>query len=180
MPTTAGAPSVRTEIRTRPEIDVWLLTDVVTRLRRVLRASIRSEYSWESLPMAQVEIMQRLRDEPGIRVQDLAQRHRLAKNTVSVLVRQLVTADLVSRSPDPVDRRAASVRLTSAGEQMLADWQRAHESRFAIALAHLSDLESAVMQSALPVLCRLVDELETADAAVAHDRAPDSATPPRR
>jgi len=42
-------------------VDAWLLTELVTRLRRVLRASIRTDYPWESLPMAQVELLQRLR-----------------------------------------------------------------------------------------------------------------------
>jgi hypothetical protein len=37
---------------------VQRLTDVVTRLRRALRSSIRTEYPWESLPMAQVELLQ--------------------------------------------------------------------------------------------------------------------------
>jgi hypothetical protein len=34
--------------------DAWLLTDVITRLRRVLRSSIRSDYPWETLPMAKL------------------------------------------------------------------------------------------------------------------------------
>src|SRR5689334_4324217 len=73
------------------EDQVWPLAEVVTRLRRALRASVRSEFAWERLPMAQIELMQRLADEPQLRVKDLAERHRLATNTVSQLVQQLVT-----------------------------------------------------------------------------------------
>ena len=109
MPSAIRAGAEKPRKSGRAAVDAWLLTDIVTRLRRVLRASIRSEYPWEALPMAQVEILQRLRDEPGLRVNDLAARHRLANNTVSVLVQQLVAADLITRTPDPVDRRA--VRL---------------------------------------------------------------------
>jgi hypothetical protein len=87
-------------------LDAWLLTDIVGRLRHVLRSSIRSDYPWETLPMAQVELLQRLRDEPGLRVNDLAARHRLANNTVSVLTQRLVVADLVARTEDPDDRQA--------------------------------------------------------------------------
>ena len=36
--------------------DASALTHVITRLRRALRRSIRSDYPWESLPMAQVEV----------------------------------------------------------------------------------------------------------------------------
>jgi DNA-binding MarR family transcriptional regulator len=62
------------------------LTAVVTRLRRALRASIRTEYPWESLPMAQVELLLALQDHQPIRIGELASLLRLAPNTVSGLV----------------------------------------------------------------------------------------------
>lgn len=34
--------------------DAWSLTGAITRLRRVLRSSVRQEFPWESLPMTQV------------------------------------------------------------------------------------------------------------------------------
>lgn len=144
-------------------LDTWLLTDIVNRLRRVLRASIRSDYPWESLPMAQVEILQRLREEPDLRVHDLATRHRLANNTVSVLVQQMVGADLVTRTEDPGDRRAVRVRLTDAGLGMLTAWQHAHEQRLEHAMNQLDLTDRTAVLAALPALSRLVDQLETDD-----------------
>lgn len=144
-------------------LDAWLLTDIVTRLRRVLRASIRSDYPWESLPMAQVEILQRLREEPGLRVNDLALRHRLASNTVSTLIQQMVVTDLVTRTEDPDDRRAVRLRLSSAGLSMLTAWQQAHEQRLEKAMDHLTSTDRTAVLSALPALSRLVDQLETDD-----------------
>ena len=141
-------------------VDAWLLTEVVTRLRRVLRASIRSEYPWESLPMAQVELLQRLREEPGLRLNDLAARHRLANNTVSMLVQQLVSAGLVTRSTRPDDRRAVMLELTDGGRQVLTDWQAAHERRLSGALATLPAADQQAISAALPALSRLVDVLE--------------------
>jgi DNA-binding MarR family transcriptional regulator len=148
-------------------VDAWVLTDVVTRLRRVLRASIRSDYPWESLPMAQVEILQRLREEPDLRVNDLAARHRLANNTVSNLVQHLVVAGLVTRTTRADDRRAVRLRLTPVGERVLADWQVAHERRLAEATRGLAPADRAAIQAALPALARLVDELERSDGASA-------------
>ena len=144
-------------------VDAWLLTEVVTRLRRVLRASIRIEYPWESLPMAQVELLQRLRDEPGLRLNDLAARHRLANNTVSVLIQQLVSAGLVTRTARPEDRRAVMLELTESGGQVLADWQAAHQRRLSQALSQLSGAEQRAIGAALPALSRLVDLLESGD-----------------
>jgi DNA-binding MarR family transcriptional regulator len=146
-----------------PALDAWLLTDIVTRLRRVLRASIRSDYPWESLPMAQVEILQRLREEPGLRINDLAVRHRLANNTVSTLIQQMVVAGLVLRTEDPADRRAVRLRLSSAGGRILTAWQQAHEERLEKAMSHLAATDRAVVLAALPTLSRLVDQLEADD-----------------
>src|SRR6478735_10334169 len=139
--------------------DAWRLADVIARLRRTLRASIRSDYPWEKLPMAQVEILQRLEDEPGLRVNDIADRHRLAKNTVSQLVQQLVSSGLVDRVTDERDRRAVVLALTEEGRRHLQQWHQAHELRFAHALDRLSPTARRAVLAALPALGRLVDEL---------------------
>jgi DNA-binding MarR family transcriptional regulator len=150
-------------------VDAWAFTTMITRLRRVLRAAIRSEYPWETLPMAQVELLQRLAEEPGLRVRDLADRHRLAPNTISNLIQQMVTDGLVSRSPDEADRRAVTVELTPAGHRSLDGWLDAHARRFHAALAALSTADQRAIGRALAPLSRLVAELE------AHEQASDTA-----
>lgn len=144
------------------EINPFELTEIVNRIRRALRASIRSEYPWESLPMAQVEILQRLAEQPGLGVSDLARRHRLATNTVSNLIQQMVTSGLVERTTNPADRRAVTLRLTAAGSERLHGWQLAHEHRIETALAALSPADRKVIARALPALTRLAAELEPA------------------
>ena len=148
-----------------PDLDPWALTDTVMRLRWVLRASVREEYPWEQLPMAQVELMQRLADEPGLRQRELAHRHRLASNTVSNLVQALVTAGLVSREPDPEDRRAVVLALTAEGHERLQGWMRAHEQRLTAALERLSAADRSEVAAAAPALSRLVQALEQDQAA---------------
>ncbi|WP_137813560.1 MarR family winged helix-turn-helix transcriptional regulator [Gandjariella thermophila] len=139
--------------------DVRSLTEVVTRLRRALRASIRTDYPWESLPMAQVELLQTLQEREPMRVGELAALLRLAPNTVSGLVTQLIEARLVARDGDPHDRRVARLSLTKAGHEQLAAWQEAHERRIGAALARLGATERAAVRRALPALTRLVDHL---------------------
>lgn len=141
-------------------MDAWEFTDVVTRLRRVLRASVRGDFPWESLPMAQVEILQRLAEQPDLRVSELAARHRLATNTVSNLVQQLVTAGLAERHPAPDDRRAVTVRLTDLGHKRLEEWLASHERRLADALESLGRDDQRMIVAALGPLTRLVDRLE--------------------
>lgn len=142
------------------DVSGWQLAEVVTRLRRSLRAGVRTEYAWERLPMAQVELLQRLADEPGLRVTELAARHRLATNTVSTLVQQMVDAGLVQRSPDPADRRATTITLTADGHAQLLGWLQANARRLQEALAELGAADRAAILDVVPALTRLVEALE--------------------
>jgi DNA-binding MarR family transcriptional regulator len=139
--------------------DAGALTHVITRLRRALRRSIRSDYSWESLPMAQVEVMLCVNEHQQLRVGEVATLLRLAPNTTSGLVQQIVSNGLAQRSPDPTDRRVAAVSLTDSGRDQLRDWMRAHESRIDRALTRLSPQDRAAVGAALPALARLAEHL---------------------
>jgi len=139
--------------------DAQQLTDVVTRLRRALRTSIRTDYPWESLPMAQVELLMALEDHAPAKIGRLAELQRLAPNTVSGLVQQLVEAGLASRETDPADRRVARVTLTEAGHIQLAEWKAAHERRIGSALDRLDAADREAIMVALPGLDQLVEQL---------------------
>ena len=110
--------------------------------------------------MAQVELLQRLAEEPGLRVGELAARQRLATNTVSTVVQQMVQADLVERRPDPADRRAQVLEPTAAGLLALRAWQDANTRRIRSALDQLEPADREAVARALPVLAQLVEVLE--------------------
>ena len=102
---------------TVPAARVRELTAVVTQLRRALRRSIRLEAAWRSRPIAQVEVLQMLRETGPVRLGDLAGRLNLAQSTVSALVSGLVADDLVSREVDgpEADRAAVLAALPALG-----------------------------------------------------------------
>ena len=54
-----------------------------------------------------------LYEEDGLRMGDLGRRARLAKQTLTTLVRQMEKAGFVRRAPDPDDARACRVLLTN-------------------------------------------------------------------
>jgi DNA-binding MarR family transcriptional regulator len=110
--------------------------------------------------MAQVEILQRLAEEPGLRIGELAARHNLAINTVSNLIQQMVLAGLVTRSPDSDDRRAVAVTLTDHGSRELASWLEANNRRLAYAMDQLGAHDRRAIAGAVPSLVRLVEQLE--------------------
>ncbi|MEV8561711.1 MarR family winged helix-turn-helix transcriptional regulator [Streptomyces sp. NPDC051917] len=136
-----------------------LLTEAVTRLRRALRSSIRTDYPWETLPMAQVELLQVLSERSPARVSDLGARLCLAQSTVSGLIGRMIAAGLVTRDVDPADHRVAVVALTHAGRERLAAWTAAHERRIDAALAALDDSARTAVEEALPALFQLAERL---------------------
>jgi DNA-binding MarR family transcriptional regulator len=135
------------------------LTSVVTRLRRALRSSIRTEFPWEARPVAQIEVLQTLREAGGLRLGELAGRLHLAQSTISELVTVLADEGLVARDVDARDRRASVVRLTPAGRSQLTGWDAAHRRRIGRALRTLSPEDQAQIAAALPSLDRLVAAL---------------------
>lgn len=140
------------------------LTDVVGRLRRALRRSIRTDYPWEQLPMARVELLHALTELGPARVGELARAQRLAPNTVSELVQRLVDDGFAVRSPDPHDGRASIIAVTPRGVGELRQWTEANENRILRALTSLSSADQNAIRRALPALDRLVDGLESDDA----------------
>ncbi|WP_042406201.1 MarR family winged helix-turn-helix transcriptional regulator [Streptacidiphilus carbonis] len=166
-PAVAASPSAA-----EPALDTRLLTEAVTGLRRALRASIRTDYPWETLPIAQVEILQSLAESEPARAGELATRLRLAPNTVSGLISRLIAAGLVDRGTDAGDRRKASVQLTTAGRERLDSWQQAHERRIGAALDALDPEQRRALGAALPAMASLVRHLHGELAA--HGREPSS------
>jgi DNA-binding MarR family transcriptional regulator len=147
---------------TQPGLEASLLTEHVTQLRRALRTSIRADIPWESLPMAQVELLQALEETAPARISDLAERLHLAHSTVSGLIAQMIDSGLVQRDTDPNDRRAAVVTVTEAGRAQLSEWRQALERRIAVALAQLAEPDQQAIITALPALGRLTDLLNQA------------------
>jgi hypothetical protein len=71
---------------------------------------------------------------------ELGRRLRLEKSTISRLVDQLAGRGWVARGRDLRDGRAASLRLTPAGQQAAANLTAARRQKFADLLAAIPDL----------------------------------------
>lgn len=140
--------------------DAWQLTDAITRLRRILRSSVRSDLPWETLPMAHIELLQRLSEEPELGVSQLAARQRLAVTTVSTLVQQMVSSGTLSRASKDGDRRSVVLRVTALGDELLGAWKAANAERLGRALDRLPGSDHASLMAALPALVALAGHLE--------------------
>jgi DNA-binding MarR family transcriptional regulator len=101
----------------RLEIAVW--DRVNTRLRES-----------HQLPLATFESLLFISRAPrtGMRVGDLARALRLTVGGTSKLVDRIERAELITREPDPGDRRASRVVLTPAGKRKLTAAVKTYEA----------------------------------------------------
>jgi DNA-binding MarR family transcriptional regulator len=90
---------------------------------------------------------------------DLAAAERMRPQSMAQTVHDLELDRLVSRRPDPADRRRAFVELTDAGRDVLRATRARRESWLAQALEReLDDRERALLRKALALLDRLADD----------------------
>jgi DNA-binding MarR family transcriptional regulator len=152
---------VTADTRLNPDEIASGLLSVIGPLRRLLRRRVHDDWPVEALPAAQLDLVRLVGQRPGIGVADAAARLRLAPNTVSTLVRQLVEADLVRRERDPQDGRSARLSLTPAAEARLAAWRARRAAAARRAIERLGEDDRARLEHAIPALERLIEELDT-------------------
>jgi DNA-binding MarR family transcriptional regulator len=92
-----------------------------------------------------------------VRMSELASKACLDQSTVSRHLRQLEDDSLVTRAPDPDDRRATLLELSPAGREVLDRHIRARSELIASATAAWSAQDRADLTR---LLTRLADDLE--------------------
>jgi DNA-binding MarR family transcriptional regulator len=133
--------------------------DVLAAVQRLTRRRLRHGLSAPPLRGAQVELLRLVVDKPGIGVSAAARELRLAGNSVSTLVNQLVKAGFLRRETDPSDRRSALLYATPAAAARLRDWQVRRGTLMREQLAVLDPADRAALAAALPALRKLADNL---------------------
>jgi DNA-binding MarR family transcriptional regulator len=109
---------------------------------------------------AQLELVRLVRRHPGTSVADAAAQLRLAANTVSTLVGQLVDEGLLERGIDAADRRVARLQLRPEIRRKVDAWRDRRMLNMAAAISRLSTADRQALARAVPVLERLAGELE--------------------
>lgn len=135
----------------------------LNRVRRAVRWRLRAGSTEPPLSPGQVELLLLVEEFPGTGVSGAARRLRLADNSVSGLINQLVGAGQLRRETDPRDRRAARLYLTDAARARLAAWRSARADLVGASLGRLPAADRRAIALALPALGRLADELVEED-----------------
>ena len=141
---------------TEPEALASDLRVVIGQLVRRLRAERRD------LSLAQATVLGRLDRVGPCGVSDLAAGERVRPQSMASTVAALLAAGLVSRAPDPGDRRRVLIALTPAGREALAVDRRRREGWLADAIrGDLSPKEQRALADAAVLLARIAESGDT-------------------
>lgn len=104
--------------------EVGEVMDYIRHIFKALRVSSSQFEKDLGLSAAQIFVMKKLKEEPGLSINCLALRTTTHQSSVSVVVKKLEEQGLVSRTISPEDSRKVVVSLTPAGEGKLAEIPR--------------------------------------------------------
>lgn len=127
--------------------------------RRVLRRS-QERAGLPDLPEAQVEVLRALTQDGPTSPSELAGRLRLARPTVSNLLRTLTAAGLTARSPGAGDQRRVEVTATATAHDLLDRYDAASTATVTEALDRMDAADRAALPAAVDVLTRLLAALD--------------------
>ena len=89
---------------------------------------------------------------------ELADLERVARPTISRIVKVLEGEALVARDPDPTDGRVALLRATAEGRALLRENRRRRDAWLAVRLRSLDPQQRARLVAATDVLDALVED----------------------
>jgi DNA-binding MarR family transcriptional regulator len=92
-----------------------------------------------------------------LRPSDIARREHLAPPSVTRLVADLESRGLITREPDPLDRRSFFVHGTPQGQQAVLRARAERADRIGVLLDALDDDEHAAVVAALDALERMAE-----------------------
>ncbi|GAB3882305.1 MarR family winged helix-turn-helix transcriptional regulator [Terrabacter terrigena] len=146
------------------------LYDVLGLVRRRSRRLVGAPLPELDLSGAQLELVRAIRRNPGLAVADAAAALGLAPNTISTLVGQLVSLDVVVRERDPHDRRVARLHLTAHARAAVEQWRDQRAQAMTAVLDSLDASTRARIAQAIPLIAEVAARLPDAPKAPA---APD-------
>lgn len=126
----------------------------VTRLARRLR----QEGAEGGITPSQLSALATVERFGPVTLGELAAHERVQPPTMTRIVAALADAGLVTREVDAGDRRIARVQVTAAGRRLLARSRRRKTAFLATRLRRLGDDERRLLERAVPVLERLLED----------------------
>lgn len=131
---------------------------VASELRVVIGQLVRRLRAEHSFSLAQGAVLGRLDREGASSTSDLATAERVRPQSMAQTVSELEESGLISRRPDPKDRRRALLELTPEGRETLEGERRQRVGWLIDAITgQLTEEEQAALGEAVALLARLAD-----------------------
>ncbi|GAA1824252.1 MarR family winged helix-turn-helix transcriptional regulator [Agromyces salentinus] len=146
--------------RAADRVDVARLSGVISPLRRSLLRAAREAEDLPDIPDTQIEVLRALPAGTTRSPVELADDLSLNRTTVSNLLKSMAAAGLVTREPDPADRRRLGVRASERSERLLGRFDEASASLLGEAVDALDAGDARALAAAVPALERLRDALQ--------------------
>ena len=134
--------------------------DTITRLRLVVMRLSRllRQQSADELSPTLTSTLSTVERRGPLTLGELAAAERVQPPSMTRAVARLEERGLVTRVPDPVDRRTARVSISATGSKTLAAARRRKNAYLAERLTTLTAEERGSLERALPLLERLVGD----------------------
>ena len=126
-------------------------------LRIAVGELIRRLRAENLFPLNQTWVLGRLDREGPASVSDLAQAMRVRPQSMAQTIGDLEAEAMVTRDPDPNDRRRALVSLTPAGRARIEEDRAVREGWLVKALEELPESDRETIERAVGILSRLAD-----------------------
>ena len=136
--------------------------DAIRRIVQSLRESSRWSERSVGLSGAQLFVLQKLADSPGISINDLAARTHTHQSSVSTVVTRLVQSGLVRRAPSGSDGRSVTLSLSARGRRVAAQAPDVPQERLIKAIEQLTDARRRQLATALTEVAKAMSSVEHA------------------
>jgi DNA-binding MarR family transcriptional regulator len=127
------------------------IMETVPLVMRTIRAEMRSRRP-SDLSVPQFRALGYVRRHPGTSLSDVAEHLGLTLSSMSTLIDNLVTRELIDRAVNPDNRRRATLNLTPLGRSTLEAAHAHTQARLVQLLAPLSAADRAVIAQAMRIL----------------------------
>ncbi|MGH3008586.1 MAG: MarR family winged helix-turn-helix transcriptional regulator [Gaiellaceae bacterium] len=132
------------------------VVDSAQELRLVLGQLVRRLRAEYSFPLTHASVLSRLDRDGTQTTSALAAAERVRPQSMAQTLAELEAEALISRRPDPADKRQVLIELTKSGSERLAGERRKREDWLSEAIAaELTADEQRTLLAAVPLLGRL-------------------------
>jgi DNA-binding MarR family transcriptional regulator len=132
------------------------IVEVVPYLNRIISAEARQTLGDGWFTLVHVRVLAYIRITGGCSLGELAERRDVSLPTMSKMVSSLVEKGLITREPDPANRRAVIIRLTDAGDKLYLQVLTKLQQHIAQDIAKLTPDERATIVNSLELLANAV------------------------